>query len=167
MPILDHVRVNELDPDTEAGFISVLQVIESLDAAAYVALMAPDVEIVMDGARPACTAVTRCRPDWPRPGAGWSSLASLLHDEADIDGSGDRFAHETVTHAVTTDGQHIGTPGPAHPASSEAFTPRPSSADPPRFGPVADPPEDQPLRSGCSSPVLVTTPNPFPSGSDR
>lgn len=106
MPILEHLRTNELDPDTEAWFIGVLEVIERLDAAAYVELMAPDVEIVMDAG-----GTTLRGRDAVRAGlaAAWSGLESLVHDEVNIYGSGDRFVHESVTHVVTEDGQRIDT----------------------------------------------------------
>lgn len=107
MPILKHMRTNELDPDTEAWFISVLEVIESLDVDAYVELMSPEVEIVMDGG------ATRLRGHQEvREGLGraWAALESIVHDESNIYGSGDRFVHESVTRAVTGDGQHVETP---------------------------------------------------------
>lgn len=106
MPILEHMRTNELDPDTEAWFIAVLEVIESLDAAAYVEYMSPDVELVMDpGAAPlhGREAVREALA------SAWSGLESLVHDEVNIYGSGDRFAHESVMHVVTTDGQRVDT----------------------------------------------------------
>lgn len=107
MPITENIRTNELDPDTESWFLSVLEVIESLDAAAYVELMAPDVEIVMDGGATRLHGHEQVREGLTR---AWSGLASLVHDEVNIYGSGERFAHETITHAVTRDGQHVDTP---------------------------------------------------------
>lgn len=107
MPVLEHMRTNELDPDTEAWFISVLEVIESLDVDAYVSLMSPDVEIVMDGGSTRLHGHEQVREGLSR---AWAALESIVHDESNIYGSGDRFVHETVTHAVTKDGQHVETP---------------------------------------------------------
>ena len=107
MPIFDNVRVNELDPDTQAWFTSILETIESLDVSAYVASMSADVELVMDGGS------TRMRGrDEVRAGLtkAWSGLANLVHDETNIYGSSNRFVHETVTHVVTTNGQRVDTP---------------------------------------------------------
>lgn len=107
MPILDHIRINELDPDSEAWFVCILEVIESLDVDAYVELMSPDVELVMDGGATHLRGHDEVHAGLTK---AWSSLASIVHDETNIYGSGDRFAHETVTHAVTIEGQHVDTP---------------------------------------------------------
>lgn len=106
MPILEHLRINELDPDSEIWFLSVLETIETLDVDAYVAMMSDDVELVMDGG------ATRFRGrEEVRAGLreAWSGLVSLVHDELNIYGSGDRFAHETIIHSVTEDGQQLNT----------------------------------------------------------
>lgn len=106
MPILEHIRTNELDPDTEAWFIAVLEVMESLDAAAFVAFTALDVEIVMGAGGPTLRGRAEVLEALT---TAWSGLESLVHEEANIYGSGDRFVHEAVTRVVTTDGRRVET----------------------------------------------------------
>ncbi len=101
MATFENIRINQLSGEGTAWFRDLLAVIETLDAGAYSARMADDVELVLNGE------VTMRGREAVRDGlaAAWEPLSSLSHDEANIYGTDRHFVHETVVRTETSDGQ--------------------------------------------------------------
>ena len=101
MPDLSRLTGSPLDDATSTWFLGVLDVIETLDAAAYAERMSTDVElrlpggIVLHGRREVAETL----------GAAWRDLRSLIHQELSISGDAEQVVHEALAVTVTTDGR--------------------------------------------------------------
>lgn len=104
MPVFELVRTNGLSEETTAWFREVLEVIETLDAAAYAAYLSEDVELVMDGGKSRLQGKAAVTAGLS---AAWSQLSSLVHNEVNLYGDDRHFAHETVTRTVMYDGPEV------------------------------------------------------------
>ena len=106
MPDFTTVCSNQLDPESTAWFAGVLEVIESLDADAYVALMSDDVELRLpDG-------TTRHGRDKVRAALhdAWRPVTALLHEEINLYGRSHHLVHEAIVATTTKDGQTVRAP---------------------------------------------------------
>ncbi|GHE55246.1 hypothetical protein GCM10014715_05040 [Streptomyces spiralis] len=101
MADFDKVRINQLSDQGLAWFAEVLRVIETLDVNAYVALMAPDVRLVLDNG-----ALTLEGHDAVRTALaqGWQQLAGIVHDERNLYGTDQHFVHEATNTFTFADG---------------------------------------------------------------
>ncbi|MGV9350219.1 nuclear transport factor 2 family protein [Streptomyces spiralis] len=101
MADFEKVRINQLSDQGLAWFAEVLRVIETLDVNAYVALMAPDVRLVLDNG-----ALTLEGHDAVRTALaqGWQQLTGIVHDELNLYGTDHHFVHETTNIFTFADG---------------------------------------------------------------
>ncbi|WP_019357916.1 nuclear transport factor 2 family protein [Streptomyces sp. AA1529] len=101
MANFDKVRINQLSDQGLAWFAEVLRVIETLDVDAYVALMAPDIRLVMDNG-----ALTLEGHDAVRTALaqGWQQLTGIVHDELNLYGTDHQFVHEATNTFTFADG---------------------------------------------------------------
>lgn len=101
MPNLTDLHTHTLDAESTAWLVHVLEVIETLDADAYAALMTEDVRLrlptgtVLEG-RAAVAGALR---------GAWTSVRALEHHELGISGDAHVLVHESRVVTTTTQGQ--------------------------------------------------------------
>ncbi|MEY9842727.1 nuclear transport factor 2 family protein [Streptacidiphilus sp. EB103A] len=101
MANFDKIRINQLSDQALNWFAELLRVIETLDVDAYVALMAPDVHLVLDNG-----AFTVQGRDAVRAALaqGWQQLTGIVHDELNLYGTDHHFVHEATNTFTFRDG---------------------------------------------------------------
>lgn len=101
MPDFDKVRINQLSDQALDWFAEVLRVIETLDVDAYVALMAPDVRLVLDNGTLTLQGHDAVRTALAQ---AWRHLTGIVHDELNLYGTDHHFVHEATNTFTFPDG---------------------------------------------------------------
>ena len=101
MPAYDRLEVDQLTAAGSAWLKKLLETIESLDIDAYVALMSPDVELMLDNGASNLTGRDAVRAALSEQ---WAPLAKILHHEINAYGTDIRFVHESIVDFTMRDG---------------------------------------------------------------
>lgn len=100
MPSYEHLSINQLDKEAFDWLKSVLDVIETLDVNAYVAMMVDDVEVRMADGRQ-----VKGRADAKNAlGELFGTLKALEHQDINLYGRMHHVVHECRVAVTTTDG---------------------------------------------------------------
>ena len=98
---------NQISPASTAWLARVLYALDSKDLMAYISYMSSTVTITFNNGndlQPSMNGI-----DAVREGLGrfWQSFASVKHEELNIYGTDENFAHEALNHYETLDGRKI------------------------------------------------------------
>ena len=104
MPSYHQLHVDQLSELASVWLRQLLEAIETLDVDAYVALMADDVELMLNNG-----AVVLHGHDQVRDALGqaWAQVASILHNEINAYGDDTNLVHESIVETTLKDGSRV------------------------------------------------------------